>query len=148
MKFSGSIEYAIHALVYLARRPAGQPTLLADIATALKVPDSYLRKVFQSLARSRIVATHRGARGGVTLSRPAAEITLRDVVEAVDGSLPFYSCLRDQRGCAVTDTCPVKGAFEEARRQMAEVLERTNVAGLAANLSRRAAKWLAIGESA
>lgn len=148
MKFSTSIEYAVHALVYLARLPAGETALLADIAEALKVPDSYLRKVFQLLAKSRVVATHRGAKGGVRLARPADEISLRDVVEAIDGSLTLYSCLRDQRGCAVSDACPVKSAFDEAGRKMAEVLEVTTVAGLAGSLAKRAATWLAVRQTA
>lgn len=148
MKFSTSIEYAVHALVYLARIPAGTTALLADVAGVIKVPESYLRKVFQLLAKKRIVATQRGAKGGVRLGRLAAEVSLRDVVEAVDGALPFYSCQRDHRGCAVAEACPVKGAFDEAGRRMAETLEATTIGSLAGKLARRTTRWLAVRESA
>jgi len=148
VKFPTSIEYAVHALVYLARVPAGKPALLADVASVIRVPESYLRKVFQLLAKKGLVTTQRGAKGGVGLGREAADVSLRDVVEAIDGSLPLYTCLRSQRGCAVTEACPVKSAFDEAGRKMAEVLENTSIGELAGSLSRRATNWLAVRASA
>lgn len=148
MKFSTSNEYAVHALVYVARTQARGPVQLAEVARAIKVPESYLRKVFQLLARRGIVATQRGAKGGVTLARDAGSVTLRDVVEAVDGSVPSWTCLKVQRGCSVTEVCPVKSAFDEAGRRMAEVLEATSIGDLAKGLSRRAATWLEVSQSA
>jgi Rrf2 family protein len=148
VKFSTSNEYAVHALLYVARAQAGGPVQLAEVARVIKVPESYLRKVFQLLAKRGIVTTQRGVKGGVSLSREAAKVTLRDVVEAVDGSLPFWSCLKVQRGCAVTAVCPVKSVFDEAGRKMAEVLEATSLADLARSLPRRAATWLQVSQSA
>ena len=148
MKFSTSIEYAVHALVYLARAQEGGPTLLADVASAIRVPESYLRKVFQLLAKRGLVATQRGSKGGVSLGRPATAVSLRDVVEAVDGSLPLYSCLRSQRGCTMSVPCLVQSVFDEASEAMAEVLSGTSIADVAASLQRRAPKWLAVRESA
>ena len=148
MQFSSSIEYAIHGLVYLAVNGSESATLVGDIAGAIKVPDSYLRKVFQLLVRGGLVSSQRGAKGGFVLAREPARITLKDVVEAIDGSLPLYSCLKAKRKCADLDSCPVSSAFEEARHRMAEVLDATTLESLAKGISRRSASWLKVTECA
>lgn len=143
MQFSTSIEYAIHGLVYLTRSSDKGPVLVGDIAKATRVPESYLRKVMQLLARAGLVASHRGARGGFSLARDAAEISLRDIVEAVDGSLPSYSCVKEKRRC-IEVPCPVSAAFEAARRKMGEALSKTTIGDLARSVSRRSDDWLAV----
>jgi Rrf2 family transcriptional regulator, iron-sulfur cluster assembly transcription factor len=148
MQFSTSIEYAIHGLVYLAARRAAGPTLIGEIAQATRVPESYLRKVFQLLVRGGLVGSQRGARGGFTLAREPGRITLKHVVEAVDGSLPVYACMRTRRKCEALDPCPVSQAFEEARARMAEVLDATTLEDLARRISRRSVSWLKVGECA
>lgn len=143
MKFSSSIEYAIHSLVYLSCRTGESPTLVADVAKAINVSEAYLRKVFQLLSRSSIVTSQRGAKGGFYVSRPAEEITLKDVVEAIDGSLPSYNCLKQQRRCLRTFECAVQREFTKAQEKMAEILDATSIASLAAELSaEEAATWL------
>jgi Rrf2 family transcriptional regulator, iron-sulfur cluster assembly transcription factor len=145
MQFSLSVEYAIHGMVFLATSARDGAVLVGDVARATAVPESYLRKVFQLLAKARLVASQRGARGGFTLARPASEITLADVVEAIDGSLPFYACARATRGCSLGEECPVSAAFGEARKKMAEVLGATTIAGLSKKITRRRAAWLKVG---
>ncbi len=146
MKFSTSIEYAIHGLVYLAEASAAGTTLISDIARAIGVPEAYLRKVFQQLVRSGIVTSKRGVRGGFCLAREPELITLKDVVEAIDGSMPLYSCLRLQRGCRLSQDCPVREVFEEARQRMAEILAATSIKDLLNDLSKQQNEvtWLKI----
>jgi Rrf2 family protein len=146
--FSTSIEYAIHGLVYLAVTKSDSPVLVGDIAKAIRVPESYLRKVFQFLVRAGLVASHRGAKGGFSLARDPGEITLRDAVEAIDGTLPFYSCMKAQRKCSVTESCPVSEAFDAARQRMAEVLEATSIRDLARGIAKRSANWIKVTECA
>jgi len=146
MKFSTSIEYAIHGLIYLAKAPAGTPVLTSEIGKATSVPEAYLRKVFQQLGRSGMVTSQRGARGGFRLARDPGQITLRDVVESIDGSLPMYTCLKDLRGCTLGLPCPVQSAFEEARQRMAEVLEATSIKDLLVDITRQepVVEWLQV----
>ena len=160
MQFSTSIEYAVHSLIYMAAgRPStsgrasrsrrlaagGQPGpfLVGDIARAIGAPESYLRKVLQQLARGGLLGSHRGVRGGFSLAREARLISLRDVVEAVDGSLPSWCCVKEKRRCAEAP-CPVSSAFEQARLRMAESLEQTTIGSLARSVARRADGWLAV----
>ncbi len=142
MQFGTSIEYAIHGLIFIA---GGTTTtvLVGDIAKGIKVPESYLRKVLQLLARAGLVASHRGVKGGFSLARDAHAITLRDVVEAVDGSLPTWCCVKEKKRCSETP-CPVSAAFETAREKMAESLAQTSIADLIPRIARRADGWLAV----
>ncbi len=148
MQFSNSIEYAIHGLVYLAAEKSDSAVLVGSIAKAIKVPESYLRKVFQLLARAGLVSSQRGVHGGFVLGREPARITLKNIVEAIDGSLPLYTCMKARRKCSALDPCLVSEAFEQGRAKMAEVLDATNLEGLAAGISRRSGSWLKVTECA
>ena len=144
MRFSTGLEYAIHALVYLACMPADRPRLASEVAAAIDVPEAYLRKILQQLVRGGILSSLRGVRGGVRLARDPSQITLRHVVEAVEGSLPAYDCLRLRRGCSLGTDCPVRLQFERARRAMGAVLDETSMGDLATELAGRrdGARWL------
>ncbi len=144
MRFSTSIEYAIHSLVFLANVSRESPVLVSDVASATRVPETYLRKLFQQLTRSGILFSRRGAKGGFSMARDPDEITLKDVVEAIDGSLPTYTCLKTTRGCRLASPCPVHEVFEEARAKMAGVLAGTTVADLLERISngKPAATWI------
>ncbi len=146
MKFSNSIEYAIHGLVFLTKMPAGKTTQITDIAMAINVPEAYLRKVFQQLVRGGILSSQKGAQGGFYLTREPEGISLKDVVEAIDGSLPMYGCMKDRRNCSITEDCPVKEAFEQARLKMGEVLGATSIKDLHDDLlsKRHVADWLKV----
>ena len=146
MKFSTSIEYAIHGLIYLARTPPGNLVLIKNISEATKVPEAYLRKIFQQLGRSGIVTSQRGARGGFRLAGDPGQITLKGIVESIDGSLPVYTCLNELRDCSLSLPCPVHAAFEEAQTRMAEVLEATSIKDLLVDIARQepVAEWLQV----
>jgi Rrf2 family protein len=81
--FSQTVEYALRAVVYLADQ-GGEPRTTAQVAEATKVPGPYLSKVLQSLGRGGLVHSQRGLHGGFTLTRTPAEMTIWDVVEAVE----------------------------------------------------------------
>ena len=146
MKFSTSIEYAIHGLIYLAKAVPGSLVLTTEVGSATAIPEPYLRKVFQQLCRSGLVDSQRGARGGYRLARDPGQISLKDVVESIDGSLPTYTCLRDNRSCTLGAPCPVHGAFEEARQRMEEVLEAASIEDLMEDIVSRepVVEWLPV----
>ena len=146
MRFTTSIEYAIHGLIYLAKVPMGTAVLISNIAEATRVSEASLRKVFQQLSRCGILISQRGARGGFRLARDSEQINLKDVVEAMDGSLPAYSCLKVLRGCSLGMPCPVQEAFKKARLQMGEVLAATSIKDLLDNISQQqpTVEWLKV----
>lgn len=89
--FSDTVEYALRAIVHLAHEaPASRTT--AQIAEATRVPKDYLSKILQGLAKKGIVETQRGVGGGVTLAKAPAELTILDVVNAVEPIERFRTC--------------------------------------------------------
>ncbi|WP_428307625.1 RrF2 family transcriptional regulator [Lacipirellula sp.] len=81
--FSQTVEYALRAMVQLAADSSGSATT-KDIAAKAKVPSAYLAKVLQSMRRGGLIHSRRGVGGGVTLAKPAAKISLLDVIDAVE----------------------------------------------------------------
>ena len=86
-------EYAIRAMTYLARFPDGHVASLHDIGQAQDIPESFLAKILQSLVRAGLTVSQRGAHGGFALARPASEITMQQVIEAVDGPISVNQCV-------------------------------------------------------
>lgn len=89
--FSVTAEYALRAVTWIAAQP-DKPATNHDLAAATQVPSGYLAKVLQSLARAQLVTGQRGPNGGFTLARPAAQIRVLDVVNAVDPIRRITNC--------------------------------------------------------
>lgn len=87
MEISRQTDYAVRAIEYLARIPAGELVQTREIALKQNIPVKYLPTIVRTLARAGILKTMRGNHGGIRLSRPPDEITMRQVVEAIDGPL-------------------------------------------------------------
>ena len=92
LQVSQSIDMAIHGLWALARLEEQQFVLLNELARIQNLSESYLAKVFQQLSRAGLVRAVRGKRGGYTLARPPATITVGDVVRALETDAPLYQC--------------------------------------------------------
>jgi Rrf2 family protein len=87
VRVSQRLDYALRGLVALAQRPAGTSVAAGEIADALALPRRFLEQQFTTLAQAGVVECKRGAGGGCSLARPAAEVTVADVVRAVEGSV-------------------------------------------------------------
>ncbi|MEW5817342.1 MAG: Rrf2 family transcriptional regulator [Spirochaetota bacterium] len=135
MKFSRSIEYAVHGLIFMAvSQPVGS-VLLSDIARNTCIRASYLRKVFQILTKAGLVTAQRGAGGGYSLARDPGGISLKDIVLAIEGDLPLYNCLKLDRNCGISANCPVKRVFKHAQVEMFNVLDGKTIYDLAQELT-------------
>jgi Rrf2 family protein len=110
-------------MIYLAKQPREELTLISEIAKAQKVSASFLAKIFQGLAKAGLVDSMRGAAGGVNLARDPKEISLRNIVEAVEGPMALNRCLRAKDPCENTRTCPLAEVWREAQENMLGVLE-------------------------
>jgi Rrf2 family protein len=87
MKFTRAFSYAIHALVFLAAKGKNRPMASQKIAQARDIPEGFLLKALKLLVSARILHSFKGSNGGFRLARAASEITILDVVEAVDGPI-------------------------------------------------------------
>ncbi|MBI2001182.1 MAG: Rrf2 family transcriptional regulator [candidate division NC10 bacterium] len=131
MKLTRGGEYGIRGVLYLAHQDNGKVSMLSAIAKAQDVPPRFLAKIFQALAKAGIVRSHRGAKGGFSLARPAAEITIKDVIEAIEGPVYLNVCLVAPGECSRDKICPMHRVWEEAQAKMMGVLGQTNFADLA-----------------
>jgi len=124
-------EYAIRAMTYLARFPDGHVASLHDIGQAQDIPESFLAKILQSLVHGGLAVSQRGAHGGFALARPATEISMRDVIEAVDGPVALNQCVLWPEDCERSGECETHKAWARAQAQLMEVLDTVTLRTLA-----------------
>jgi Rrf2 family protein len=134
MQVTRAGEYAVIGLLYLAKQPAERTVMIDEISEAEGIPKSFLAKIFQSLAKTGFVSSHRGAGGGFSLAKPAAEITLLQVLQCVEGIFALQKCVSDEPECVVSNTrmstCTLCAVFSEAQNRVNEVFTRTTLANL------------------
>ena len=117
--------------MYLARQPFKKVSYVNEISEEHKIPRSFLAKILQKLVKARIVRSYRGVRGGFSLAKPAGEITMMDVLEAIEGKLHLNLCLMDKKRCDFSKNCPVTSVWLAAQSKVAEVLKKANFEDLA-----------------
>jgi len=130
VKLSTQADYAVRAVFELARREPGAVVHTCDIAAAQSIPGARLTKVIQDLARADVVRTQRGQSGGVTLARGADRITVREVVEAVEGPILLCRCRQRVEPCG-DEACDTHDFWSGVERLLAEELQATTFAALA-----------------
>ncbi len=136
MRISARGEYAILAVLDLALRPGDGLVPIQDIAARQAIPQRYLEQVLLALKRAGVLASRRGSAGGYHLTRPPDQISVGDVLRAVEGSeAPFEAQRRGGRNGGGADLAEL---WEEISRAVSEVVDRITFAGLAARaLARR-----------
>ena len=138
MKLGRESAYAIEGLLALAARPSGSVMLLRDIAQARKVPESFLAKIFQKLARAGIVDSSRGRVRGYALARRPRQIRVKEIVLAVEGADFFDRCIFWSDRCSEADPCALHDRWARVRKKMiGELMEKSNLAELARTSARR-----------
>ena len=157
MRLSDGVEWGVHACTLLGTLPSDGALSAAKIAEYHGVPAAYMAKHLQALARAGVLETVKGPRGGYRLARPPAEITVLDVVEAIDGDTSAFTCTEiRRRGPAAmpareyTGMCGIHTAFERADVAWRSELRSTTIGdlliGVMGTLSpeamTKAARWL------
>jgi len=115
MLLSRSCEYGIRAALYLAGRPPGKLVPIRTVSEALGMPYPFLAKVAQALIGAGVLTSERGPSGGVGLARDGDEITLKEIVVAIDGSQVFTECVLGLPGCGNRTPCPLHAQWAAAR---------------------------------
>jgi Rrf2 family protein len=131
VRVSAKADYAIRASVELAAAGDG-PTKGERIAQAQSIPPNFLENIFTDLRNAGIVASRRGAEGGYWLARPADEISLADVIRAVDGPLANVRGVRSEQVEYEGSAAPLRDVWVAVRASLRGVLEKVTLADLAA----------------
>ena len=124
--FSQKVEYALRAVAHLASKPGGACTV-EQIAKATKVPPAYLAKVIQELVHAGIARSQRGIGGGITLAKPPSELTMLEVVNAVDPIRRIETCPLDLAAHAVR-LCRLHKRLDDALALVEEAFRSTTLA--------------------
>ncbi len=141
MLFSKGCTYAIRAalLVSVKETRDGRKFIpIRELSDELDLSFHFLTKIMQELTEARIMESFRGPNGGIGLARPAKEITLIDVIAAVDGMTLFSECALGLPGCGERTPCPLHAAWAKRREDLKQMFESTTLASLANELDSNA----------
>lgn len=124
-------DYAVRVIVDLAAQPAGASVRTEEVGRRTGVPQAYLSKIVQALARVGLVRTQRGTHGGISLLEEPQSITLRQVIEAVEGPIYLNRCLIRPGQCPRDSFCPVHPVWARIQAIVTRELESVHVKDLA-----------------
>jgi Rrf2 family protein len=132
MEITRQADYAVRTMIYLSGLPSNGRVPTATISQTQGVPLPFLSKVISRLALAGLVVTSRGMGGGVSLARSPREITLLQVVEAVDGPVRLNSCLLRPGSCDREARCAAHDAWAEIQAHLIQELTEVTMEELAA----------------
>ena len=140
MQITRSGEYGLRGLVFLSKQPPEKVTLVKEVSKEENIPETFLAKIFQRLSKAGVLRSIRGAKGGFTLRKPAHKITMREIIEALEGPIALNRCLLRKGECEVEKNCPLHPVWEEMRKHFLEMLESTTMEDLANRMTRNGKK--------
>lgn len=126
MQITRQADYAVRAVLHLARVGNKDRSATSTIAKEQNIPPSFLAKIISQLSIAGLLHTSRGARGGVTLAREPGDITLLEVVEAIDGPIQLNECVGNDGACTFDTDCPIKPVWCDAQDELVNRLKNTN----------------------
>lgn len=136
MRLTAKSEYGVLATIDLAVNFGEGPVSAREISERRGIPPRFLEQLFVALRRAGIVTAVRGARGGFELARDPREITVLDVVEALEGPLTSNVCDADSSACAKSGACAASSVWSRATSALRDVFGETSLADLAKDQSR------------
>jgi Rrf2 family protein len=122
MEISRRTDYGVRVILDLASCPPDERASTEDIAARQTVPGPFLAKIISQLSVAGLVTTQRGAGGGVTLARPASEISMLQVIEALEGPIRLNRCLIQPQSCPREMNCPVHDVLAQAQAELVATL--------------------------
>lgn len=137
MKISRASDYAIRGLVYMAKKPEGTVCFIKDIAKNTDSPSSFMSKIFQNLAKSGIVKSFVGTKGGFTFKIQPENITVKMVVEIIDGPVILNRCVVDKSSCSNINTCDIHFMWMNIQKALTKALNSYSIADFAGMENRR-----------
>ncbi len=123
MQITRQADYALRAVIYLSRLGPEERAATSQIAQEQRIPPSFLAKIVSQLSVAGLLQTSRGARGGVSLAKAPEEITLLDVVEAIDGPILLNECVACGGSCNFGETCPLKPVWCDTQSELVKKLK-------------------------
>ena len=123
MKLSTRSRYGIHAMYDLARCGPGEPQSIKAISERQGIPEAYLEQLIGPLRRGGLVRSVRGAQGGYLLARPPEEITVGQVIRALEGELNLVDCLSGEDACGKACSCATRVVWKKLRDGLNRIVD-------------------------
>ena len=130
MQITRQADYAVRAVLYLARLGQSERAATSQVAREQRIPPSFLAKTISQLSVAGLLHTSRGARGGVALARDPKDITLLEVIEAIEGPMALHECLGDGGSCTFDEGCPLRPVWCDVQDEFVKRLKGPNFAQL------------------
>lgn len=131
LQISRKIEYGLRAMIFLASQPPDTVVPFREIARRMDVPEDFLAKILKTLVSKQMVRSTRGAHGGYSLTSPASEISMLDVIEAVEGPVKVNVCQDNHDACKLSRSCTMYGVWKLGQERMLEVYRAATLDKLA-----------------
>jgi len=130
-RLSRGSEYAIRGILHLALEPVGKISFIEEIAEAQEVPKAYLAKIFQTLCKKGFLKSTRGPGGGFALIKSASDISMLEIIEAMEGPINLNDCLIRKGYCSREKRCPVHDVWRDAQDRFLDYLRNCSFQKLA-----------------
>lgn len=135
LRLSKKADYALLAMRHLAAHSERGAVSARELAESYDLPPELLAKVLQKLVRGRLLTSVQGIRGGYGLARPAAAISVADVITAIDGPLTVTACSETNHNCEQYSKCNIRDPLWQIKDRIVSALAATSIAGLATDLA-------------
>ena len=133
MEITRRTDYATRIMLELAQLPPGERASARRLGGLAEVSYPFARSIITDLAAADLVDARRGTHGGVSLVRPASEISLLDIVIAMEGDICLNACVNEPGYCSRTGVCGAHGVWADASRQLADHLASRDLESLVSN---------------
>lgn len=142
MKFSAKGEYGVRAIIDIALHRGEEPVQVKEISRRQAIPERFLEQVMASLKKAGLVEGIRGAQGGYLLTRSPDDITLADVIQAIEGPLTLMDCISEESSprCDLSNLCVIRDAWKGIQSAILEALDSITIGELCAKKRKRVEK--------
>lgn len=130
MRITRKSDYGLRAMCELATSYGRSPISITEIAAAQGIPDPFLEKIMQELKSAGLIAATHGRGGGYSLERAPDEISVREVIEALEGPMALVTCLDPALKCLIEDGCPTSGFWALINERFEQALGATTLSDL------------------
>lgn len=124
--FTSSTQYAIRAIVYMARNKSDKKFKVAELAAELNIPPPYLSKVLQNLARNGVISSTKGPGGGFFVDDSNLKMRLIDVITATEGPMIFKKCILGLDSCSEKNPCFLHNEYVQIKKILERPLYQTD----------------------
>jgi FeS assembly SUF system regulator len=144
-RLSRLTDYGIVLMAHLAGREAGEVYAAREVAQETQLPLPVVSKVLKSLAREGLLISHRGAKGGFSLARRPAEITVPEMIAALEGPISLTECASHKGACVQESSCDVREPWQRINTAVEDALARISLADLASRSAGNIVPLAALG---